>query len=256
MGKGIVKSDREVELIRESCRIVAEVIRLLGSAVRPGVTTAELDRMAEEYIRAQGARPAFKGYGSDKSNPFPASICASVDNQVVHGIPDRRELRDGEIVSIDVGVERDGYFGDGAWTFAVGRAGDEKLRLMEVTEEALRRGVSQARAGNCVHDISAAVQEYVEANGFSVVKELVGHGVGRMLHEEPAVPNFVLGRRTKGDVLQVGMTLAIEPMVNMGADRVQVARDGWTVMTGDGLPSAHFEHTVLITEGEPEILTR
>lgn len=256
MGKGIIKSEREVELMRESCRIVADVLRLLSSAIAHGVSTGVLDRMAEEFILSQGGEPAFKGYGSDKRNLFPATICASIDSQVVHGIPGSRELREGEIISIDVGVKKNGLYGDGAWTFAVGKISDEKRRLMDVTEEALYRGIVQARAGKRVLDISRAVQQSVESNGFSVVKELVGHGVGHQLHEEPAVPNFVSRNASRGELLLPGMTLAIEPMVNAGADRVRVDTDGWTVATEDGKPSAHFEHTVLITEGEPEILTK
>ena len=255
MPKGIIKSPREIELMRESCRIVGDVLRLLSGSIAPGVTTGELNRMAEEFIRSRNAEPAFKGYGNDRNNLFPATICSSVDDQVVHGIPNGRELREGEIISIDVGVKKSGYFGDGAWTFPVGRVSEEKRRLMEVTREALQRGIGKARAGNRVIDISAAVQEYVEASGFSVVKELVGHGVGRNLHEDPAVPNFVPRNSSAGERLRPGMTLAIEPMVNGGADRVRVEVDGWTVVTEDGKPSAHFEHTVLVTAGEPEILT-
>lgn len=256
MAKARVKTKEEIELMRESCRIVAEVLRLLGSAIAPGVTTAQLDAMAEEYIRSQGAEPAFKGYGNDKQNLFPGSICASVDDRVVHGIPNHEALRDGELISIDVGVKKHGYYGDGAWTFPVGLVSEEKRRLMRVTEEALYKGIEKARAGNRVYEISAAIQEYVENNGFSVVKELVGHGVGRQLHEEPSVPNFVPHNHRQGDVLLAGMTIAIEPMVNAGTDRVTTHADGWTVSTADGAPSAHFEHTVLITEGEPEILTQ
>lgn len=253
--KANIKSQHEIDLMRESCRIVAEVVRLLGSSITPGVTTGELDEIAEDYIRSQGGEPAFKGYGNDKRNLYPASICASVDYQVVHGIPGNHVLREGEIISIDVGVKKNGYYGDGAWTFSVGKISEEKRRLMLVTEEALYKGIAKARTGNRVYDISAAVQDYVESNGFSVVKELVGHGVGRKLHEEPSVPNFVPRDRTGGERLESGMTLAIEPMVNAGADRVKVHTDGWTVLTADGLPSAHYEHTVLITENEPEILT-
>lgn len=255
MANANVKSREEIELIRESCRIVAEVLRLVEVSIRPGVTTEELDAIAEDYIRSQNAEPAFKGYGEDTRNPFPASICASVDSQVVHGIPNNHALREGEIISVDVGVKKRGYYGDGAWTFAVGNVADEKRRLMRVTEEALYKGIAQAVAGNSVYDISAAVQEFVEANRFSVVKELVGHGVGRKLHEEPSVPNFVPRKRSRNVVLEPGMTLAIEPMVNAGTDKVTIDSDGWTVLTADGSPSAHFEHTVLITEGKPEILT-
>jgi methionyl aminopeptidase len=257
MPKASIKSAREIACMRESCRIVAEVLRLLGSAIAPGVSTGELDRIAEEFIRSQDGTPAFKGYGPDRRNPFPTSICVSVDDEVVHGIPDGRVLEEWEIVAIDVGVKHNGYYGDGASTFAVGKVGEEKQRLMDVTREALYLGVAQAKAGRHVSDISSAVQKWVEGNGFSVVKELVGHGVGRNLHEAPAVPNFIaVGESGKGVRLRAGMTLAIEPMVNAGTDRIKVDADGWTVRTVDGKPSAHFEHTVLITEDEPEILTK
>jgi methionyl aminopeptidase len=250
----LIKTKREIELIRESCRIVADVLKLIGSRVRPGVSTLELDKLAEDYIRSFGGIPAFKGYGSQKSNLFPATLCTSVDSEVVHGIPGKRALRDGEIVSIDVGVKKDGYFGDGAWTFAVGAVSTEKQQLMKVTRESLMKGIEQAKAGNKVHDISHAVQSHVESHGFSVVRELVGHGVGRELHEPPNVPNF--GKPGTGTELKNGMTLAIEPMVNFGSFHVNVEPDGWTVVTRDGQPSAHFEHTVAIVDGKPEILTQ
>ena len=253
MAKATIKSPEEVECMRESCRIVAEVLRLLKDLIRPGVTTSELDKIAEEFIRSEGAEPAFKGYGSDKRNLFPASLCISIDDEVVHGIPGTRKLQEGEIVSIDVGVKKSNFYGDGAWTFHVGRIGDDKVRLMQVTEESLYKGIEKARAGNRVHDISAAVQQYVEGAGFSVVRDLVGHGVGRNLHEEPPIPNF--GEAGTGPVLTKGMTLAIEPMVNFGTYRVRMDSDGWTIRTADGMPSAHFEHTVLVTDNGPEILT-
>ncbi len=249
-----LKSPRDIVLMRESGRIVAEVLALVGGAVRPGMATAELDRLAEEYIRAQGGEPAFKGYGHDRNNLFPATLCVSLNDEVVHGFPSRRLLEEGEVVSIDVGVLKEGFYGDGAMTFAVGRIPEGSRRLLRVTEEALYRGIAEARAGNHLHDISAAVQGHVEAAGFSVVRDLVGHGVGRSLHEEPAVPNF--GVRGTGVILQEGMVLAIEPMVNAGTHRVKVDADGWTVRTEDGKPSAHFEHTVAIRNGEAEILTR
>ncbi|MBI4546835.1 MAG: type I methionyl aminopeptidase [Ignavibacteriae bacterium] len=253
MTKAVIKSPEEIELIRESCHIVAEVLRLLKGFIKPGIPTKELDVIAEEYIRSQQAEPAFKGYGSLKNNLFPASLCVSIDDEVVHGIPSDRILREGEIVSIDVGVKKNQYYGDGAWTFRVGKISDEKTRLMNVTEEALYKGIEKAHAGNHVHDISAVVQACVEQEDFSVVRDLVGHGVGRSLHEEPAVPNF--GKPGTGTILQPGMTIAIEPMVNYGTFRVRMDDDGWTIRTQDGLPSAHFEHTVLITENGPEILT-
>ncbi len=253
MPKGLIKSPYEIELIRKSSRIVAEVLRLLEQVIKPGVKTRELDLLAEEYIRSQGAVPAFKGYGFNIHNKFPASICSSVDDQVVHGIPGEYTLSEGEIISIDVGVKKDNYFGDGAWTYCVGRVSDEKLRLMKITEESLYKGIEEATGGNRVRDISAAVQKHVEDNGYSVVRELVGHGVGRKLHEEPSVPNYTSSSPTQK--LMPGMTLAIEPMVNAGSYEVVTDADGWTVRTEDGYPSAHFEHTVLITENGAEILT-
>jgi methionyl aminopeptidase len=240
--------------MREACRIVAEVLSMMGQAVRPGAVLHDLDAMAEEYIRAQGGVPAFKGYGHDPKNLFPGTLCISVDEEVVHGIPDGRRLEEGQVVSVDVGVKKDGWFGDGARTFAVGRVSEEKRRLLAVTEESLAKGIEQVRPGSRLHDVSAAVQRHVEAAGFSIVRDLVGHGIGRSLHEEPSVPNF--GVPGTGPVLAAGMTLAIEPMVNAGTARVEVDEDGWTVRTTDRRPSAHFEHTVAITQHGVEILTR
>ena len=254
MGRVPIKSPREIKLMRESGRIVAEVLALVGTRIGPGVRTKDLDTFAEDYIRSKGAVPAFKGYGHDRNNLFPGTLCVSIDDEVVHGIPDGRVLEEGQIVSIDVGVRKNGYFGDGARTFAVGSVSGEKSRLLKATEESLYKGIEQARSGNHVHDVSHAVQERVEQEGFAVVRDLVGHGVGKSLHEEPAVPNF--GTAGTGIVLKEGMVLAIEPMVNAGTHRVQMGEDGWTVRTADGKPSAHFEHTVLITSGEAEILTR
>lgn len=238
--------------MREACRIVAEVLRLIGQQVRPGVTTGELDSAAEQYIRSRGGIPAFKGYGPS-DNPFPATLCTSVNEEVVHGIPGRRVLTDGDIVSVDVGVLKDGWYGDAARTFAVGTISAETQRLLRVTEESLNLGIGAMRSGNRVHDISSAVQVHVEEAGFSVVRDLCGHGVGKDLHEEPSVPNF--GKRGTGAALVDGMTLAIEPMVNAGGWQVKVLEDGWTVVTKDGKPSAHFEHTVALVNGRPEILT-
>ncbi|HTX98955.1 MAG TPA: type I methionyl aminopeptidase [Bacteroidota bacterium] len=254
MAKVGIKSEREITLMRESGKIVGEVLNLVGSLIRAGVTTEELDRAAEEYIRAQGGVPAFKGYGSDKRNLFPATLCVSIDDVVVHGIPGGQRLEEGQIVSIDVGVKKNGYFGDGARTFPVGRVSDERERLMKITEEALYQGIRNATEGKRLHDISSAVQRHVEEAGFSVVRDLVGHGIGKNLHEDPAVPNFGVGGT--GLVLQAGMTLAIEPMVNAGTYRVMVDADGWTVRTTDGRPSAHFEHSVVVRPGEADILTR
>jgi methionyl aminopeptidase len=254
MAKVNCKTPDEISLMRESSRIVAQVLQVLKGLIKPGVTTKELDAVAEEFIRSQDAEPAFKGYGSSKHNLVPASLCVSIDDQVVHGIPGNRKLVEGEIVSIDVGVKKHGFFGDGAWTFPVGKVSADKERLMKVTEESLFLGIAQARPGNRVHDISAAVQSCVEREGFSVVRDLVGHGVGRALHEEPAVPNY--GQAGTGMVLQQGMTIAIEPMVNFGKFKVTLDADGWTIRTADGSPSAHFEHTIAITDDTPEILTR
>ncbi len=248
-----LKSIEEIEFIRESSRIVADVLKIVGGQVQPGKTTLELDKVAEDFIRSTGGEPAFKGYGWDKRNLFPATLCTSIDAEVVHGIPGKRVLKDGDLLSIDVGVKKNGFYGDGACSFAVGEVSVEKQRLMRVTQESLVKGIEQAVAGKRVHDISNAVQQHVEANGFSVVRDLVGHGVGRKLHEEPSVPNF--GEPGTGAILKDGMTLAIEPMVNAGTWRVKVATDGWTVLTADGKSSAHFEHTIAIVNGKAEILT-
>ncbi len=248
-----VKTTRELDLMREVGRVVAGILEAVGKHVKPGVTTEELDRIAEDYVLSQNAKPAFKGYGYDKRNLFPATICLSIDEQVVHGIPGPRKIEEGQLVSVDVGAIKNGYYGDAARTYAVGKISEEKMKLMEVTEKALALGIENAVAGNHIEDISQAVQEYVEANGLSVVRDLVGHGIGTKLHEDPPVPNY--GKKGKGPLLRPGMTLAIEPMVNAGTYRVYTARDGWTVYTSDGKPSAHFENTVAITDGKPEILT-
>jgi len=233
--------------------VVAGIFDVVEKLIRPGVTTAELDRAAEDYVLSKGAKPAFKGYGFDRKNLFPATICLSIDDQVVHGIPGSRQLEDGQLLSVDVGAIKDGYYGDAARTYPVGKISDEKKKLLEVTEKALYLGIEQAVTGNHVEDISQAVQDYVESNGFSVVRDLVGHGIGTKLHEDPAVPNF--GRKGRGPLLRDGMTIAIEPMVNAGTYKVYTARDGWTVYTADGKPSAHFEHTVVINNGKAGILT-
>lgn len=248
-----VKTPREIDLMREIGKVVAGILDTVEKHVKSGVTTKELDQIAEDYVLSQNAKPAFKGYGFDERNLFPATICLSIDNQVVHGIPSTRKLEEGQLLSVDVGAMKNGYYGDAAKTFQVGRVADEKRRLMEVTEKALYLGIENAVAGNHVEDISQAIQDYVEESGFSVVRDLVGHGIGTKLHEDPAVPNY--GKRGRGPLLRNGMTLAIEPMVNAGSYRVYTAKDGWTVCTSDGRPSAHFEHTVVITDGIPEILT-
>jgi methionyl aminopeptidase len=248
-----IKTQKEIDLIRESCRIVAETLRLVKSNVKVGITTIELDQIAEDYIRSNSAVPAFKGYSQGGLPGFPGSVCTSINDAVVHGIPGQVKLEEGDIISLDVGVLKNNYYGDAATSVAVGKISDEKRKLLEITENSLRLGIEQAKSGNRVHDISAAVQEYVEQNGFSIVRDLCGHGVGKFLHEDPAIPNF--GRRGTGSKLKNGMTLAIEPMVNAGGYEVNTASDGWTVLTSDGSPSAHFEHTILIMDNSPEILT-
>lgn len=248
-----VKSAEEIELMRESSRIVGEVIKLMKSQIKPGVTTIQLDRLAEDYIRSCGATPAFKGYGVEPDNLFPGTLCVSIDNEVVHGIPGKRVLREGEIVSIDVGTKKNGFFGDGAFTFPVGEVSVDKQRLMRVTKESLDRAVEQAVEGNKIGDIAYAVQSFVEAEGFSVVRDLVGHAIGRELHEDPQVPNY--GKPNRGVVLRSGMTLAIEPMVNFGTYKVRTMADRWTIVTEDGSPSAHYEYTVVVGAHKAEVLT-
>jgi len=250
----LIKSKREIDYIRESCLIVAEVLQLLKRYVKPGITTIELDKIAEDYILSNNARPAFKGYSQAGSFDFPGSICSSIDDEVVHGIPGNRALQEGEILSIDVGVEKNRYFGDAALTVAVGKISEEKQKLMDITESALYLGIDKLVEGNRLGDFSNAVQTHVEENGFSVVRDLCGHGVGRNLHEDPQISNY--GKQGNGPVIKNGMTLALEPMVNMGSYKVVVAEDGWTVLTADKKPSAHFEHTVAIIEGKAEILTK
>ena len=238
----------EIDAIRQSARLVARTLRMLAGEVRPGVTTAELDRLAEEFIRSHGGRPAFKGYRG-----FPASICPSVNAEVVHAIPGGTTLQEGDIIGIDVGVEKDGYYGDAAVSLPVGEVSPEARRLLDVSRQALVEGIAQAKAGNRVGDISHAIQTHAEKNGFSVVRTLVGHGIGREMHEEPQVPNF--GPPARGPRLMTGQVLAIEPMINVGGHEVMVQPDGWTVVTRDGSLSAHFEHTVAVGENGPEILS-
>lgn len=248
-----IKTKKEIDYIRESCRIVAETLQLVKSKVKPGVSTIELDQIAEDYIRSNNASPAFKGYKQAGLPGFPGSICTSVNDVVVHGIPGQRKLEAGDIISLDVGVLKNNYFGDAALTVAVGKIEPDRQKLLNVTEEALHLGINEAKAGNRVHDISAVVQDHVERNGFSVVRDLCGHGVGKFLHEDPSVPNF--GKKGSGPKLKNGMTLAIEPMVNAGDYSVTTAEDGWSVLTADGSLSAHFEHTILLNNNHPEILT-
>lgn len=248
-----IKTKKEIDLIRESCKIVAETLQLLKSKVKPGITTLELDKIAEDYILSNNATAAFKGYSQAGSFSFPGSICASVDDAVVHGIPGKRVLNNGEIISLDVGVFKNGYYGDAAISVSVGSVSEEKQKLLDVTERSLYMGIEEAKENNRLYDISGTIQEYVEENNFSVVRELCGHGVGKFLHEDPSIPNF--GKKGTGVKLRNGMTLAIEPMVNLGKSKVHTGDDGWTVLTADGSPSAHFEHTILVTNGKPEILT-
>lgn len=244
----ILKSSWEIDLIRKSGRIVAEALARLTKLVEPGITTLELDRLAEEYILKRGAKPAFKGYRG-----YPYSLCASVNEQVVHALPSERKLKEGDIISLDLGSIVDGYYGDAAVTVPVGQVSDEANRLIAVTEESLRRAIDAVQPGRRLSDISHAVQAAVEAEGFSVVRLFVGHGIGRSLHEEPQIPNF--GPPGHGPVLKTGMVLAIEPMVNAGSPDVMILEDRWTAVTCDGSLSAHFEHTVALTENGTEVLT-
>jgi methionyl aminopeptidase len=243
-----LRNAREIEKIARSCRLVAQTFTIIRELARAGVTTQELDQEIARFIKSKGARPAFKGFRG-----YPANSCISVDHEVVHGIPSDRVLLNGEIVGVDLGVEWDGYYGDAARTYAIGAISAGKRRLMEVTEQALAEGIAQARPGNRLSDISHAIQQRVEDAGFSVVRELVGHGIGQQMHEDPQIPNY--GPPHQGPRLKAGMVFAIEPMVNMGTYEVLTEPDNWTVTTQDGLPSAHFEHTVVITAGEPRILT-
>ena len=245
----ICKTEREIEIMREAGRIVALTHQELKKHIEPGITTKELDNIAEKTIRFYNAIPSFKGYGG-----FPGSICASVNDQLVHGIPGPRVLRDGDIISIDIGAKYDGYHGDSAWTYAVGTIDDETRKLLEVTEQSLYKGLDEARAGVRLSNISHAIQTYVEANGYSIVREYVGHGVGQDLHEDPQIPHY--GPPNKGPRLKPGMVLAVEPMVNAGTRYVKTLSDNWTVVTVDGKMCAHFEHTIAITETGFEILTK
>lgn len=234
--------------MRRACAVAAEILAAVAAMVQPGRTTAELDEAAGELIRKAGGKSPFLGYRG-----YPGHICVSVNDEVVHGIPGKRRIQYGDIVSLDVGIILDGFVGDNATTVAVGVVAPRTQQLLQVTQEALAAGIAAARAGARVGDISHAIQSTVERHGFSVVREFVGHGVGRQMHEEPQIPNF--GKRGTGPRLRPGMTLAIEPMINAGTAEVKMLSDGWTVVTADGAPSAHFEHTVLVTDGEPEILT-
>lgn len=247
-----LKSDSDIQKMKRSCELIAELFERLESMIVPGENTLELDRFAEEFIRSRRAKPAFKGYQADGLKPFPGTLCTSINSGIVHGIPSTKAvLAEGDIIGIDVGVLLDGFYGDAARTYAVGKINAEAQRLMQVTQEALKRGIEAARINNRVGDISAAIGTYVKEMGYFVADNLTGHGIGRYLHEEPQVPNSGIAGR--GYRLQAGMTLAIEPMVNIGTNRVKEL--GWEFHTLDGSLSAHFEHTILVTNDEPEILT-
>ncbi len=245
----ILKQPSEIEKIRESNGIVAEILAELKEKVQEGVTTLELDRISEELVLKKGAKPAFKGYRG-----YPFSLCASINEQVIHGLPSQRVLTEGDIVGLDFGVYYHGYYGDAALTVPVGKISKEASMLLKATEESLDRAIQEATVGNRLGDISAAVQKHVEAEGFSVVRDFVGHGIGRNLHEDPQIPNY--GIKGRGVALKAGMVLAIEPMVNAGTYKVRMLTDGWTAVTADGRLSAHFEHTIAITDHGPEILSR
>ena len=244
----IVKSEREIELMRRAGKITAAARALAGEMVKPGVTTREIDKAVFHFIRSQGAEPSFLNY-----NGYPASVCVSVNDEIIHGIPGPRVLKEGDIVSVDVGAFIGGFHGDCAGTYPCGQVSDEALRLIRVTQQSFFEGIKYAREGYRLSDISAAVQAYVEANGFSVVREYVGHGIGHQMHEAPEVPNY--GKPGHGPRLLRGMTIAVEPMVNAGTAAIRQMPDGWTVRTADGKNAAHYENTVLITDGEPELLT-
>ncbi len=246
----VLRTAKEIEMMRKACQISAEALQLAGEAVKPGITTYEIDQIAYRYIKKQGAEPNFLNY-----NGFPATACISINDEVIHGIPSKkRVLMEGDIVSIDLGAKVNGYNGDNAATFACGNISDEAKRLCDTTRESLYKGIEQAVAGNRIGDIAFAIQSYCEERGFSVVREYTGHGVGTHLHEDPSVPNY--GTAGRGQRLLPGMTIAIEPMINLGSKAIKCLPDGWTVKTLDGKLSAHFEHTIAITKGEPIILTK
>jgi methionyl aminopeptidase len=245
----VLKTGRELKIMREACRISAGALQVAGKAVEPGVSTAEIDKLAEDYIRSQGGEPNFKNYEG-----YPATACISINNEVIHGIPSKaRKLKAGDIVSIDLGAKFDGYHGDNAATFACGDVSAEAKRLMDTTRESLYEGINAAVSGGRIGDIGHAIQSYVEARGYSVVRKFIGHGIGTHLHEAPEVPNF--GTAGRGIRLMPGMTLAIEPMINAGKSDVKILPDGWTVLTTDGSLSAHFEHTIVVTPDGPKIMT-
>ncbi len=243
-----LKTKEEIALMRESAQLVSKTLGMLATEIKPGISPLKLDSLAEEFIRDHKAIPGFKGlYG------FPNTLCTSLNQQVVHGIPNDQPLNDGDIISVDCGALKNGFYGDQAYTFMVGEVGEEIRQLIQVTKECLIKGIEEARAGNRIGDIGFAIQQHAENHGYGVVRELVGHGIGRKMHEAPEVPNF--GKRGRGSKLRNGMTLAIEPMINLGTKHVKQMNDGWTIVTADARPSAHFEHDVAIVNGQPEILT-
>jgi len=244
----ILKNKDQIKILRRAGQVVSQTLDMVGEVIKPGMTTGELDILIEAFIRSRGAVPGFKDYQG-----FPASACISINDEVVHGIPGKKVINEGDIVSVDVGSIVDNYYGDSARTYAVGEVSDEKKCLMDITYKSLLAGIDKARKGNKLGEISAAVQKIAEAAGFGVVRQLVGHGIGRHMHEEPQVPNY--GSPDEGPMLEVGTVIAIEPMINMGTYHVKTLPDGWTVVTADGLPSAHFEHTVAVTDNSPDILS-
>lgn len=247
-----LKSESEITKMRQAARLVSLTLGEVAREIKPGVETGMINRIAEEFISKHNARPAFKGYGP-KNNPFPAALCISVNDEVVHGIPGNRALKEGDIVSVDCGVEKDGYFGDHAFTFPVGECDEDDLKLLKVTLESLYKGIEKSIHGNKTGDIGHAVQTHCEKSGYGVVRDLVGHGIGKELHEDPSVPNY--GTPGRGERLRSGMALAIEPMVTRGSWKVRTLADQWTIVTEDGSNSAHFEHDVIVREGEAEILS-
>lgn len=254
-GKPIIKTEAEIEIMRESCLLVSKTLAEVGKHIKPGISTYQLDAIAEEFILDNGAIPVFKGYKPHKDvSAFPYTLCTSVNEEVVHGLPSKHKiLQEGDIISVDCGVLKNGFVGDSAYTFPVGVISPKKKRLLEATKQSLYKGIQRAVTGNFVGDISNAVQMYVESLGYKVVKEMVGHGVGRDLHEAPDVPNY--GKRRTGELLRERMVIAIEPMINMGKAAIKTASDEWTIYASDRLPSAHFEHTVVVRTGKAEILT-
>jgi methionyl aminopeptidase len=247
-----LKSESEIEKMRESAQLVSRTLAEVAKHIEPGIETGKLDRIAEEYIQKNNARPAFKGYGAP-NNPFPGTLCISINEEVVHGIPGKRKLQEGDIVSVDCGVEKNGYFGDHAYTFVVGECDDKTKHLLKTTRESLYKGIEQAVHGNKIGDISHAIQAHCENEHFGVVRELVGHGIGKSMHEDPSVPNY--GRPNRGHRLRSGMALAIEPMITMGSWQIKTLDDGWTVVTADNSLAAHFEHDVVVRDGEADILS-